>query len=203
MTSVPATWQHHDMLMTRDGYDRRLRAELERLATVDRGELADRLRNARQETGEPRENSELLDALQESVRLERRIRLLEERLSSAEIADGAAAEGFVTVGSRVRLRLLRERRVLEYEVVGAGEADPSRGGYPRSHRWVMRSSAGVRATSSTSASPATACASGCSPSNQPWHRRSPSGKGAVPWPTRRLRERAPTGDELLLCASES
>jgi transcription elongation factor GreA len=113
------------MLMTRDGHDR-LRAELEQLATIDRGELADRLRSARQETGEPCENRELLDALQDSVRLERRIRLLEERLSSAEIADGAAAEGFVTVGSRVRLRRLRGRRVLEYEVVGAGEADPSR-----------------------------------------------------------------------------
>jgi transcription elongation factor GreA len=112
-----------DTLMTQEGYDR-LRSELLALTTTTRRELADRLRQARGDGGNPAENGELMDALEESASIERRIAELEARVAAARVAEPSADDGVATVGSRVGVRT-REGEIRHYEPVGDGEADPS------------------------------------------------------------------------------
>jgi transcription elongation factor GreA len=109
-------------LVTKDGYAR-LRRELETLTTSARRELADRLRQAREDGGDPAENGVLMDAIDEQARLDNRISTLQMRLSVARVAPPAVA-GTAGIGTRVRLR--RPTGIVEYELVGAGEADLNR-----------------------------------------------------------------------------
>jgi transcription elongation factor GreA len=111
-------------LMTQEGYDS-LHRELEALIATSRQELAERLREARADGGNPAENGELMEAIQESQRLDQRINALEARLAVARIADPAQADGVAEIGTRVRLRT-RVEGVIQYDLVGDGEADPAR-----------------------------------------------------------------------------
>src|SRR5689334_7048397 len=110
--------------MTQEGYDR-LRGELLTLTTTTREELAQRLRQARADGGNPAENVDLMDALAESASIERRIAELEARLAAARVAEPAPDDSVAAVGTRVGIRT-REGEVLHYELVGDGEADPAR-----------------------------------------------------------------------------
>jgi transcription elongation factor GreA len=111
-----------DLLITQEGYDR-LRSELLTLTITARRELAERLRHARADGGNPAENGDLMDALEESKSLERRIAELETRLAGARIAGPAGDDGVAAIGTRVGIRT-REGEVRHYELVGDGEADP-------------------------------------------------------------------------------
>jgi transcription elongation factor GreA len=111
-------------LMTQDGYDR-LRRELESLTTSTRWDVAERLRVARDDGGDPAENGELMDALEAQGLLEQRISQLQARLAAARVV-AAAADGTAGIGTRVRLRS-RTAGIVEYELVGVGEADAGRG----------------------------------------------------------------------------
>jgi transcription elongation factor GreA len=111
-------------LMTQEGYDS-LHRELDALIATSRQELARRLKEARADGGNPAENGELMEAMQESQRLDQRINTLEARLAVARIADPAQADGVAEIGTRVRLRTQVEG-VVQYDLVGDGEADPLR-----------------------------------------------------------------------------
>jgi len=113
-----------DFLMTQGGYDR-LCQELERLTTISRSEIAERLREVREDSGNPAENGELMDALAEQTMLERRIAAVESRLASARVVP-ASADGSAGIGSSVRLRT-STGQIVEHELVGASEADASAG----------------------------------------------------------------------------
>lgn len=109
--------------ITRQGYDR-LQAELAELVTVDRAEIARWLREAREDGGEPGENLDLGEALEEQALLERRIAELRGRLAIARIVE-YAADGTAGVGSHVHLRNPSGHTVL-YQLVGALEGDPGK-----------------------------------------------------------------------------
>jgi transcription elongation factor GreA len=110
-------------LITREGSPR-LHAELERLVTTARAEIARWLRDARDDGTEPGENPDLSDALEEQALLERQIAELEHRLATARIVE-PAADGTAAIGAHVHLRgPSGTTRV--YQLVGALEADPSR-----------------------------------------------------------------------------
>jgi transcription elongation factor GreA len=111
-------------LMTQEGYDRLCR-ELKTLTTSTRWDVAERLRVARGDGGDPAENGELMDALEEQRLLDQRISQLEARLASARVA-GGTVDGTAGIGTRVRLRS-RTAGTVEYELVGVGEADAGRG----------------------------------------------------------------------------
>ena len=115
-----------EIVITRDGLER-LSAELERLTTDGRREIADRLRHAA--AGEPNrsESSEYLDAREHQAMLERRIALLEERLRSAQVVEPQLGNGCVDVGERVRVRELESGARLELELVGPFESDARAG----------------------------------------------------------------------------
>jgi transcription elongation factor GreA len=112
--------------MTRIGYER-LEAELARLRTVGRREVAGRLRSAAGSGNNLAENADYLDAREDQARLELRIAVLDERLRSARVVDPQLGNGRVDIGERVRLRDLDSGERLEVELVGPLEGDASMG----------------------------------------------------------------------------
>jgi transcription elongation factor GreA len=123
MQTMTVAGSRDDTLITEDGYDH-LEQELRELVTQGRRTVADRLRQARADGGDPAENRELIEALDEGAFLEQRIGELRGRLATARIVRDAGEDGTAGVGTRVELA--GPVGVVEYELVGAGEADPSR-----------------------------------------------------------------------------
>lgn len=115
-----------DTVITRDGLER-LSAELERLTTDGRREIAERLRDAAGSEANSFENADYLGARDEQAMLERRIALLEERLRSTQVVEPQLGNGRVDVGERVRLRDLASGKRLEIELVGPFESDAAAG----------------------------------------------------------------------------
>jgi transcription elongation factor GreA len=113
----------HEVLLTRDGYER-LREQLRALRTTARREASERLREARSQGGELAENPELADALEDQALLEQRIRKLAMQLALARVVD-PVDDGTAGVGTCVRLRHSESGGTLEYELVGSLEADPA------------------------------------------------------------------------------
>jgi transcription elongation factor GreA len=113
------------MLMTQQDYDQ-LKAELERLETVERAEIADRIRTAR-EWGDLKENSEYHDAKNDQSMLETKILRLRERLLQAEIHTGDGGGDVVAFGSRVSVVDEANGRELSYTLVAAVSADAASG----------------------------------------------------------------------------
>ena len=122
MSASPAT-SDADVLVTAVGYAQ-LRAELEALRTVRRGQVSEQLRDVREE-GDP-DNPLLFDLLEEQAQLEGRIALLEAQVAAARIV-GPAADGTAGIGSRVRVRHGDSGEVAEYELVGPIESDVGNG----------------------------------------------------------------------------
>jgi transcription elongation factor GreA len=114
-----------ETVITPEGLER-LEAELERLATKGRREIAARLQHALDEA-DFGESVEYHSAREDQARLERRIVLLESRLRNARVVEPELGNGRLDVGERVRLRNLRSGEHLELELVGPHEADASAG----------------------------------------------------------------------------
>src|SRR3954452_8122772 len=112
-------------LMTQQDYDE-LVAEIERLETVERFEIAERIRTAR-EWGDLKENSEYHDAKNEQSMLETKILRLRERILRAEIHTGDSGGDVVGFGSRVTVIDEMRGRELSYTLVAAVTADPGGG----------------------------------------------------------------------------
>jgi transcription elongation factor GreA len=114
-----------DLLMTRADYER-LEREISELETSARGEMAERIKAAR-ELGDLKENAEYHDAKNAQAMLETRILRLRDRLLRAqivEVTEGAEAIGF---GSRVRVRDRGSGRESNYTLVSAVDADAAAG----------------------------------------------------------------------------
>ena len=116
----------NEILITAKGRAR-LDAELERLATEGRQEIAERLRHAAATESNPGESAGFLAVRDDQALLERRIAILTERLQSAQVVEPQLGIGRVDVGERVRVRDLESGARLELELVGTLEADASAG----------------------------------------------------------------------------
>ena len=101
------------VVITASGYEQ-LARELELLRTDAREELAERLRETR-EDGDLADNPALYDVLEEQAHLERRIMLLEARLSEARVA-APATDGVASVGNVVLVRDRVHREALDAAV---------------------------------------------------------------------------------------
>jgi transcription elongation factor GreA len=112
-----------DIVLTPEGL-KKVTAELDELKSVARKRVADRIREAKQ-FGEIGENSEYEDAKAEQALIEGRIETLQYILQNATIVEGHEHDGRVAVGSRVRLRDAASGEEVEYQIVGALEADPA------------------------------------------------------------------------------
>jgi transcription elongation factor GreA len=101
-----------------------LRAELERLETEGRRDIAARI-NAARALGDLKENAEYHIAKEDQAHLETRISRLAERLRNARVVDPADAGGsdVVSFGSTVHVVDEASGRPASYTLVGATEAD--------------------------------------------------------------------------------
>jgi transcription elongation factor GreA len=72
-------------------------------------------------------SAEHLNESEELARLERQIVALEDRLASATVVQPDPGDGELGVGETARVRDLDSGEVVEYRLVGVGEADPTAG----------------------------------------------------------------------------
>jgi transcription elongation factor GreA len=116
--------EERPVLLTKNGL-RQLEEELDHLVRVRRGEVAERIRQAR-EFGDISENAEYTEAKNEQSLVEGRIQTLEAMIRNAVLIEDAPREaGVVAVGARVTVDT--EDGEETYAIVGAAEADPLRG----------------------------------------------------------------------------
>ena len=111
------------VLMTREDMAA-VEAEVERLETSDRAEMAERIKAAR-ELGDLKENAEYHDAKDAQAVLETKILRLRDQLRRAEVVEAEAGSDVVAFGSRVTLR--EDGQEFDYTLVSAVDADASEG----------------------------------------------------------------------------
>jgi transcription elongation factor GreA len=114
--------------MTTEGAQR-LRAELQRLKTVDRPAVSRALADARSH-GDISENADYDAAKERQGFIEARIRDIEHKLASAQVVDPAHIEGAggrVVFGATVDLEDQETGERVTYQIVGDDEADLKHG----------------------------------------------------------------------------
>jgi transcription elongation factor GreA len=112
--------------VTRRGYDL-LQEELKRLKVVDRPKVVEEIKVARAH-GDLSENAEYHAAKERQGQLEARIRLIEDRLSRAEVVDTSNLPlDRVRFGLTVVLEDLESGEQVTYTLLGEDEADIGRG----------------------------------------------------------------------------
>lgn len=110
--------------MTRRGHER-LKAEMERLKSVERPAISKAIGEARAH-GDLSENAEYHAAREKQGMIEARIKDLEGKLATAEVIDPPTSGDRITFGSTVRLED-EEGKEIAYWIVGSEEAEPPRG----------------------------------------------------------------------------
>ncbi|GHD55805.1 MULTISPECIES: transcription elongation factor GreA [Jeongeupia] len=104
----------------------KLKAELQRLKSVERPEVIQAIAEARAQ-GDLSENAEYEAAKEKQGFVEGRIAELEGKLSNAQIIDpkdlAGAAEGRVVFGATIALEDLEGGKQVTYQIVGDDEAD--------------------------------------------------------------------------------
>ncbi|MCX6056412.1 MAG: transcription elongation factor GreA [Chloroflexi bacterium] len=112
--------------LTREGYEK-LQEELDYLRSEKREQIAIRLHEAI-EGGELLDNAELEAAKNEQAFVEGHIKELEILLATARVIDNnASRQDCIQVGSKVVILEDGSKEKEEYTIVGAAEADPSKG----------------------------------------------------------------------------
>ena len=106
---------------------KRYEAELQDLKVVRRKEIADKIKEAR-EQGDLSENAEYDAAKDEQRDIEARIEYLEELLKNAEVyVEDEATLDAVSIGTTVDLLDLEFNEEVEFKIVGSTEADSLQG----------------------------------------------------------------------------
>ncbi len=103
-----------------------LEAELHRLETDARQQMADRLRTARA-WGDLKENSEYHDAKDAQAHLETKIKRLRELRRNAVVVEPGSTRGEVALGVVVTVRDVDTGREAAHTIVSAAESDPAGG----------------------------------------------------------------------------
>jgi len=115
-----------ETILTREGYQK-LVDELDYLKTTGRDETAERISVARS-FGDLSENAEYNEAMNEQARMEARIAQIEQDLLNIKIIDeDAIGTEVVNAGSKVKIKDIELKKVLEYQILGKNEADPDNG----------------------------------------------------------------------------
>src|SRR3954454_11079318 len=108
--------------MTREGYEK-LKADLERMSSVEMIEVAKRIAAAR-DLGDLSENAEYHAAREDQGMLQARIDALRDKLARASIIDRSSLPtDTVVFGMRVKIKNLDSSEEEVYELVGPGEED--------------------------------------------------------------------------------
>jgi transcription elongation factor GreA len=112
------------VLLTKEGLQA-LEEELEQLVSVRRGEVAERIRQAR-DFGDIAENAEYTEAKNEQSLVEGRIQTLEAMVRNAVMIEEENRERGV-VGAGAEVKVSSQEGEETYSIVGAAEADPLNG----------------------------------------------------------------------------
>lgn len=107
--------------LTQSGIEQ-LKAELQRLKTVDREANLEALKEARAQ-GDLTENADYDAAREEQARIEKRIKELENILKNVELIGDNDRTNKVTIGKTVSLKI-GTSAPMDYRIVGTLEADP-------------------------------------------------------------------------------
>ena len=114
-----------DLLMTRADYER-VQAEIEELETSARGEMAERIKAAR-ELGDLKENAEYHDAKDAQAILETRILRLRDQLTRAQVVEAEGGGDAVAFGSEVTISDRSSGKETTHTLVSAVDADAAAG----------------------------------------------------------------------------
>ncbi|MBP3696190.1 MAG: transcription elongation factor GreA [Clostridia bacterium] len=107
---------------TREDYEK-LSAELNRLKTEGRDDIAEKIKEARSH-GDLSENAEYDEAMNEQAKMEAEIAKLEAELRNAKILDEAdLTTEVVHIGSKVKLLDLEYNEELEYKILGKSDIE--------------------------------------------------------------------------------
>ena len=113
-----------EVILTYEGL-KKLEKELECLKGTKRREIAERIKQALS-FGDISENSEYDEAKNEQAQIEGRIVQIESMLKHAKgIDEDDVSTDVVTLGSKVQLLDLEFNEVVDYQIVGSTETDPS------------------------------------------------------------------------------
>jgi transcription elongation factor GreA len=112
-------------LITAEGLDE-LRAELDRLETAGRDEIARQIKTAR-EWGDLKENAEYHAAKEAQAHLETRIKVLRDQLMNAEVVEASTGGDVVAFGSTVEVEDQAGGKRSTYTLVAQREAAPAKG----------------------------------------------------------------------------
>ncbi len=114
-----------ETVLTSEGVQK-LEQELQKLKTVRRREVADRIKQALA-FGDLSENSEYDEAKNEQAFIEGRIVTLEKLLRNARIIDDEdISTDVVSVGATVKVLDIEFDDVIQYTIVGSAEANPGK-----------------------------------------------------------------------------
>ena len=103
----------------------KLEAELKQLIAVQRPEVADKIKRAR-EVGGTENNAEYDDAKNEQAFVEGRILMLENTIKNAVIIEAPAVPGIVELGDKVLIQN-QDGKIEQFTIVGSTEANPTDG----------------------------------------------------------------------------
>ncbi|MGE0759007.1 MAG: transcription elongation factor GreA [Pirellulaceae bacterium] len=108
--------------MTQEGYAK-IKAELERMETVEMPKIAEKIAEARAE-GDLKENAEYHGQRERQGMLQAKINLLRDKLARAQLVDPSKLpKDEVAFGSTVRVKDLDIEDEEQFTLVGAGEED--------------------------------------------------------------------------------
>ncbi len=111
-----------EIIVTQEGYDK-LVEQLEHLKTVERKEIAERIKVA-MGYGDLSENSEYDEAKTAQTENERKIAELEDKIKYAKIIDDSEVDTeIVQIGNIVKVHDLEFDENVEYTIVGSTEVD--------------------------------------------------------------------------------
>jgi len=114
-----------DLLMTRADYEK-LEREIEELETSARGEMAERIKAAR-ELGDLKENAEYHDAKDAQAILETRILRLRDTIARAQVVEPEAGGDAIAFGSEFEVADRASGKRTSYTLVSAVDADAAQG----------------------------------------------------------------------------
>jgi len=109
--------------LTKEGYDKLIK-EQEDLINNKRKEIAERLKDAKDNAGDLSENTEYEYAKNEQAFIEGRIEQINEILNNHVIINGNDKKGIVDIGSTVELEDLENNKKRKYLLVSSVESDP-------------------------------------------------------------------------------
>jgi transcription elongation factor GreA len=109
--------------LTKEGYDRLIK-EQEDLISNKRKEIAERLKEAKDNAGDLSENTEYEYAKNEQAFIEGRIEQISEILSNYVIIKENNGKGIVDIGSTVEVKDIDSNKKKKYLLVSSVESDP-------------------------------------------------------------------------------